>query len=166
MIGAVRRAERVVELGERQRHRVGTETALVGIELDGTEPTRVAQHEVAAVGEMDSEPVPLRDAPVARVHERISRLLVVDEHASAHPEMYTDADIGIARVEHDLLAAAASRGETVADQRMPQRGRGRSPFQEPGIGRVHLDDLTVEGPRLEHLARGFDFENLGHRART
>ena len=40
-----RAAERVVELRERERQRVGTEPGLVGIELDRAEPARVAQHE-------------------------------------------------------------------------------------------------------------------------
>src|SRR5438067_5356008 len=77
--------ERPVELGERKGHRIGPEAALVGVELDGTEPARVTHHEVAAVGEADTEAVPARHAPIARVDQRIACFLVVDEHATTHP---------------------------------------------------------------------------------
>ena len=80
--------------------------------------------------------------------------------------MHSDTDVGVAGVEHDLLAAPAGRSEGVADERVPQRGSGRPAFHEPGIRSVHLRDLAVEGTSVEHLARGFDFENLGHGART
>ena len=114
--------ERVVELRERQRHRVGTEPALVGVELDRAEPARIAQHEVAAVGEVHAEAMPLRDAPVARVEQRVAGLLVVDEHAAAHAEVHAEAHVGVAGVQHDLLAPPARRRERVADERVPQRG--------------------------------------------
>ena len=104
LIGAVRCASAWSSSLERQRQRIGSEAALVGVELDRAEPARIAQHEVAAVGEVHAEAVPLRHAAVARVHQRVARLLVVDEHATAHAEVHADAHVGIARVEHDLLA--------------------------------------------------------------
>ena len=130
--------DRRVELLVRQRHRVGTEPGLVRVQLDRAEPARIPQHEVATVGEVHAESMPLRDAPIARVEQRVTRFDVVDEHPPAHTEMNADAHVGIFRVEHDLLAAPPCGRERVADQRVPQCGRGRSPLHEPGVGRVHL----------------------------
>ena len=96
LIGAVRAPSAWSSCSNVSVERVGPEPALVGIELDRAEAARIAQHEDAAVGEVHAEAVPLRDAPVARVHERIAGLLVVDEHAPAHAEMHADADVGIA----------------------------------------------------------------------
>ncbi len=162
MIGAFRIAERVVELREREGQRVGAEPALVGVELDRAEAARIAQHEVAAVVEIDPESVPLRHAAIARVDERIAGLFVVDEHAATHAEMYPDAHVGIAGIEDDLLPPAPGGRERVADERVPQRGCGSAPLHEPRIGCVHLDDLTIDRVRFEHLPRRFDFQNFRH----
>ena len=40
--------------------------------------------------------------------------------------------------------------------------RGRAALEEPRVGRVHARDLAIERVRVEHLARGLDFEDLGH----
>ena len=87
----------------------------------------IAQHERAAVGEVHAEAMPLRDAPVARVDERVAGLLAVDDHAPAHAEMHAEPGVGVGGVEHDLLAGPARRGERVADERVPQRGRASCP---------------------------------------
>ena len=76
--------------------------------------------------------------------------------------MHTEPYVGVLGVEQDLLADPAGRGERVADERVPQRGRGGPALHEPGVGRVHLRDLAIERARLEHLPRGLDFEDLGH----
>ncbi len=83
-------------------------------------------------------------------------------HASAHAEVQPEAHVGVTRVDEDLLAPPPRGGESVADERVPQRGCGRTPLHEPRVGRVHLGDLAIERARLEDLARGFDFEDLGH----
>ena len=80
----------VVEPRTGERERVGTEAALVGVELDRAEPARVAQRQRAAVGEPHAEAVPGRVLPVARVEKRVSGGLAVDDHPSAHPEVESE----------------------------------------------------------------------------
>ena len=88
-------------------------------------------------------------------------------HPTAHAEVHADAHVGIGGVEHDLLADPARRGERVADERVPQRGRRRAPLEEPRVGRVHAHDLAIERARVEHRARRLDLEDLRHeRARS
>ena len=107
--------------------------------------------------------MPLGDAPIARVHERIARFFAVDEHPAAHPEVHAEhARPGSRGVEHDLLADPARGRERVADQRVAQRRRGGAPLEEPRVGRVHARDLAVERVRVEHRARRLDLQDLGH----
>ena len=86
----------------------GPESVFVGIELDGTESAWVAEVEAAAVGERQPESVPRRHRPVARVQQRITRGLAVDEHAPAHPEMETEHRPAIG-VDEDQLARGDGR---------------------------------------------------------
>src|SRR5207248_3813825 len=104
--------------------------------------------------------MPLRYSPVARVHERVAGLFAVDEHPPTHPEMHPEPSVGICRVEKDLLADTARRHELVADERIPERRRRRSPLEEPRIGRVHAKYLAVKRVRVEDATRRFHLENL------
>ena len=110
----VRRAARSVSV-----ERVGTEAVLVGIELDRAEPARIAQHEVAAVGEVHAEAVPLRDR--AGCSRRRSGSPAASSSTSTRPlipRCTPSADIGIASVSSRICLprrrAAANRLPTSA----------------------------------------------------
>ena len=148
LIGAVRCASAWSSCRERQRQRVGTEPALVGIELDRTEPARIAQHEVAAVGEVHAEAMPLRrraGCSRRRAGRPPPRRRRARGRSCRGARRCARRDRAVSSTI--CLPRAARRGERVADERVPQRGRGRAPLQEPRVGRVHLRDLAIERAR-------------------
>jgi len=156
------RAECAIELSRGDRERVRPETRFVGVELDGAQPPGVAQHERTSVGEVHAEAMPFRNAPIARIDQRIAGLVAIDEHATAHSEVRTEPSIGICGIEQDLLSGASRRREPIPDERVPERRRGRAPLEEPRVGCVYPSDLPMQGALAEQLPRRLDLQDLRH----
>ena len=117
---------------------VGTETVLVGIELDRAEPARIAQEHRAAVGERHPEAVPRGIGLVAGVEKRIAGGFVVDQHAAAHAEVQAEHWPAARDVDEDQLPAHGGRRRTTgrATRRAPVRSEAA--LQEPRVGCVDL----------------------------
>ena len=143
---------------------VGTETVLVGIELDRAEPARIADEHRATVGERHPEAVPRGIGLVAGVAKRIAGGFVVDQHAAAHAEVQAE-HCATGDVDEDQLPATAGGDERLAEQGGARTGRSEAALQEPRVGCEDLSDLPVQGTRLDQGPRRLDLEDLGQVSR-
>ena len=164
-LSGARLAERAIEPASIEEGGVGTETRLVGIELDRAEPARIAHPERPTVGEADAEPQPGRVLRVARVEQRVAGRLAVDDDPAAHAEMQAEHRTGgaapsdAARVDEQLLAGSSRRDELPADERVTDTGR-REPALS-GTTRAGRDNSLDPAPQracLENGARRLRFQ--------
>ena len=92
--------------------RVDAEPVLVGVELDRTEPARVAQRRARPPSaKRSANRCHAEHLAVARVDERVAGRLVVDEHPAAHAEVQAEhrARVGRCRRRSSLPAPARRR---------------------------------------------------------
>ena len=164
-----RAREGPAQLGCRHRQRVGSETLLVRIELDGAEAARVAHRQPAAVAEPHGEPVVATVVGPA-VQEPLHAGLTVDDEAPAHAEV--DPEHGADRaahapphVEEHQLSPPAGRHEPRLRQRRRYVVGVQAALQVPRVGRVDGLYHPVQGESRRQRPVPLHFRELGHYTR-
>jgi len=159
---STRAGEHGLEVAQPQRERVDAEAILVGIELDGAEPAGIAQVQGSSVGEAQTEAAPLGVVTVRGVQERVAGGLPVDHDPTAHPEMHRERWAGLVGVDEQQLPAPAGVDEPPPRQSVASHERRESSLEEPGVGRVHRDDLTPERALSDEDTGGLRLQDLRH----
>nr|WP_255498225.1 hypothetical protein [Nakamurella sp. PAMC28650] len=175
------------ELGRAHLLGIRTESADVRIQPDPTEPPLVEQHQAAAVGELEGEPVPLglawlgvraagptahpglgRPGPLGgRCTLAGRRTLAGDHDPAAHPEV--DAQVGTGchgpadtgGLAPHRLSAPTGRGEHPADQGVTQLTGGMWAADER-VGVVDGHDAPLQRTFGNHTASVLDLGKFWH----
>jgi hypothetical protein len=150
---------------------VRPERSDVGVQPDPPEPALVEEHQRAAVGELEGEPVPLGLGRLRVPAGRAAALGGVPrrrhDNAPAHAQVDAEVGSGHGRPAHagglapHRLAPAAGGGQRPAGQRVPQLARGVRPADER-IGVVDRDDTTVQRLAGDELAGRLDLGEFWH----
>ena len=147
-----------------ERERVGTETRLVGIELDRAEPARVAQHERAAVGEVHAEAMPRRrpaGCSRRRAGHRPRRRRRAPGRSSRGAARATGAASAVSR--NIDLPRPPCRGEPVARPARARTAAGVVPRLRNHVSGACTDAISRSSARaVEHRPRRLDLQNLRH----
>ena len=150
------------EVGTGERHGIGTEAVLVGIELHRAEAARVTQVERPAVGEAQPEPTPRRlvavaayssGSPAASPSMRMRPLIPRCSPSTGPPSLVSTSS--------SFPRRRASRS-TRPGRALRTAGGVRPRLRKPRVGRVHGRDLAIERLRLDQRSGLLGLQDLGH----
>ena len=151
--GAVLAPRAGVELGRRQRQRVGAEPRLVGVERHAAEPPGVAQAQLGAVGEAQREAVPARLVAAARVLQPLDRRGPVDQQAAGHAEAQPEPEpVGVRPARRPSSRSRTSSlprrraAATVRPASAATTSAGSAALDEPRVGGVGTRDRCARRP--------------------